>query len=175
MKRITKYKVDKGIIFCIISFFLISIFSIKSAQNLLPSYMNNLMIKQIIWYILGFLIAFLIMRLGNEFIYKHTWFLYSGGVILLIALLIFADPVNNAKCWFSIPGIGAFQPSEFMKIILIITIGSLLHKFNEAFPSPTIKDEFILLLKVGMVVLVPSILTFMQPDTGVVFSSHVAT
>lgn len=168
MKRISKFKVDKGILFCIIAFFLISVFSIRSAQNLLPTYMNNLVFKQIVWYGLGFLVAFFIMHIGNDFIYKHVWFLYGAGIILLIALLIFAKPVNNAKCWFSIPGIGAFQPSEFMKIILIITLGSLIHKFNENFPNPSIKEEFFLLLKVGIVVLIPSILTFLQPDTGVV-------
>ena len=168
MKRISKYKIDKGIIFCIIAFCLISIFTIGSAQNLLPSYMHNLVFKQIMWYALGFLIAFFIMHIGNNYIYKHVWFLYIAGIILLIVLLIFAKPVNNAKCWFTLPGIGAFQPSEFMKIILIITIGSLINNFNETFPNPTIKEEFIFLLKVGIIVFIPSILTFLQPDTGVV-------
>lgn len=168
MRKISKFKIDKCLLFCIIAFFLISVFTIKSAQNLLPSYMNNLVFKQIMWYGLGFLIAFFIMYIGNEFIYKHVWFLYGAGILLLIGLLLFAEPVNNAKCWFTIPGIGAFQPSEFMKIILIITIGSLIHNFNEKFPTPTIKEEFIFLLKVGIVVLIPSVLTFLQPDTGVV-------
>ena len=130
--------------------------------------MNNLMIKQIAWYALGFFIILFIMKWGNEFVYKHVWFLYGSGIILLIGLLLFAKPINNAKCWFSIPGLGVFQPSEFMKIILIITIGKLIHKFNENFPQPTIKQEFFLLLKIGFVVLIPSILTFLQPDTGVV-------
>lgn len=168
MKKLSKFKIDKGIFFCIITFFLISIFTIRSAQNLLPSYMNNLIFKQIMWYGIGFLIAFFIMYIGNEFIYKHVWFLYGVGIVLLIGLLLFAEPVNNAKCWFTIPGLGAFQPSEFMKIILIITIGSLIHQFNEKVPNPSIKEEFVFLLKVGIVVLIPSVLTFLQPDTGVV-------
>lgn len=168
MKKISKFRVDKGIIFCIIAFALISILSIKSAQNLLPSYMNNLVFKQIMWYGLGFIVALFIMYVGNSYIYKHVWFLYIGGILLLIGLLLFAEPINNAKCWFTLPGIGVIQPSEFMKIILIITIGSLIHNFNEDFPNPSVKEEFMFLLKVGIVVLIPSILTFLQPDTGVV-------
>ena len=115
MKKISKFKVDKGIILAIVGFAIISILTIHSAQNLLPSYLHNLAIKQFVWYILGFLVAFFIMYIGNDFIYKHVWFLYIAGICTLIGLLLFADPVNNAKCWFSIPGIGAIQPSEFMK------------------------------------------------------------
>jgi rod shape determining protein RodA len=55
-----------------------------------------------------------------------------------------------------------------MKIILILTISHLVNEFNENNTNPTIQDEFKLLLKVGIVVLIPSILTFLQPDTGVV-------
>jgi len=168
MKKISKLKIDKGFIFCLIAFFLISILSIKSAQKLLPSYMNNLVLKQIMWYSIGCLIILGIVHIGNDTIYKHTWVLYGVGIILLIGLLIFAKPINDAKCWFTIPGIGAFQPSEFMKIILIITIGNLIHQFHEKYQNPSIKEEFFFLTKVMIIVLIPSILTFLQPDTGVV-------
>lgn len=168
MHKLSKFKVDKGIFLTIIALALISIITIASAQKLLPNYQQTLALKQTIWYILGFGITFLIMRIGNNFIYKHIWIFYIIGIIALISLLLFATPINDAKCWFNIPGIGAIQPSEFMKIILIITIGSLIHNFNENVPNPTIKEEFIFLLKVGIVVLIPSILTFLQPDTGVV-------
>ncbi len=168
MNKLSKFKIDKGIFFTIIVLALISIITISSAQKLLPSYQQTLALKQTIWYVLGFVIAFFIMYVGNNFIYKHIWLFYIIGIIALIGLLLFATPVNDAKCWFTIPGIGAIQPSEFMKIILIITIGTLIHNFNEDIPNPTIKEEFIFLLKIGIVVLIPSILTFLQPDTGVV-------
>lgn len=168
MKFLSKFKLDKGIFLTIIILAIISIITIGSAQKLLPTYQQNLVIKQIVWYILGFLIAFFIMYIGNNFIYKHIWIFYLLGIISLIALLLFATPVNDAKCWFTLPGIGAIQPSEFMKIILIITIGAFIHNFNENIPNPTIKEEFSFLLKIGGIVLIPSILTFLQPDTGVV-------
>ena len=55
-----------------------------------------------------------------------------------------------------------------MKIILIITNATLISKFNEDFPNPTIREEFYFLIKIFLVVSVPSILTFLEPDTGVV-------
>ncbi|MEG0026243.1 MAG: FtsW/RodA/SpoVE family cell cycle protein [Bacilli bacterium] len=168
MKKISKYKVDKYILIPLFLFALISILTINSAESLLPAFFNGLAIKQLMWYIIGFILAYFVMFVGNHFIYKNAWILYSIGVFSLILLLIFGTPINDAKCWFSIPGIGTFQPSEFMKIILIITLGTVIHKFNEDFSEPSFMDEFKFLIKIGIIVFIPSILTFLQPDTGVV-------
>lgn len=168
MKHISKYKVDKFILIPMIIFAIISILTIYSAQSLLPSYMNDLAFRQIIWYISGFLLAYFIMFVGNDFIFRNIWILYGIGIVLLVLLLLFGTPINDAKCWFTIPGIGTFQPSEFMKIILIIAMASLIHNFNENFNNPTLMEEFKFLIKVGIVVAIPSALTFLQPDTGVV-------
>lgn len=168
MGRISKYRVDKFIIIPLVIFAIISIISITSAQELLPSYMHTLALKQTLWYIAGFLLAYFIMFIGNDFIYDNIWFFYGIGVISLGLLLIFGTPINNAKCWFSIPGIGTVQPSEFMKIILIVTNAVLIDKFNRNFSNPTVMEEFKFLIKIGIVVLIPSLLTFLQPDTGVV-------
>ena len=168
MKTNKIFKIDLGLFITILCFFIISLLTINSAQKLLPSYLHTLVIKQAIWYLIGFILAFFIMFIGNDFIYKNVWWLYGFGILTLIGLLVFAKPIHESKCWFSIPGIGAVQPSEFMKIILIITLGVLINKFNDKYPNPTIKEEFLFLLKIGIVVLIPSILTFLQPDTGVV-------
>ena len=168
MGRISKYRVDKFIIIPLVIFAIISIISITSAQELLPSYMHTLALKQTLWYIAGFLLAYFIMFIGNDFIYDNIWVFYGIGVISLGLLLIFGTPINNAKCWFSIPGIGTVQPSELMKIILIVTNAVLIDKFNRNFSNPTLMEEFKFLIKIGIVVLIPSLLTFLQPDTGVV-------
>lgn len=168
MKNISKYKVDKYILIPLFIFVLISLITIYSAQSLLPSEFQNLAYKQVMWYVIGFAIAYLIMFIGNSFIIKNSWVLYIVGILSLIGLLLFAEPINGAKCWFTIPKIGTIQPSEFMKIILILTIANMINKFNENFPSPSLMEEFKFLVKVMIVVLIPSILTFLQPDTGVV-------
>lgn len=168
MKHISRFKIDKLLLIPLIIFSCLSVITIYSAQNLLPSYMNYLAIKQALWYIVGFGIMFLIIALGNDFIYKNAWILYMVGVLSLILLLIFGTPINDAKCWFNLPGIGSIQPSEFMKIILIIILARVINDFNNEHQSPTLLDEFLFLIKVGLIVFVPSLLTFLQPDTGVV-------
>ena len=167
MSNSSNYKVDKSLVICIILFALISIFSIGSAEKLLIN-SNNLMLRQILWYIIGFIVIFFIVFIKNDFLYKNAWFFYFVGIILLIGVLFFGATINEAKCWFKIPGIGNFQPSEFMKIILIIINGRLINDFKEKYNNPTLFQEFKFLFKIGIVVGIPSILTFLEPDTGVV-------
>ncbi len=168
MKNISKFKVDKTILIPIVLFAIISIITLYGANSILPSHMDNLVIKQTMWYIAGFILAYLVMTIGNSWIYRITWFLYGVGIIALIGLFFFGVSINDATCWYEIKGIGTIQPSEFMKIILIITNATLIAKFNEDFPNPSLREELYFLIKIGLIVLIPSILTFMQPDTGVV-------
>ena len=166
MKSISKYKVDMSIILCIILFAIISIVTIGSAERLLDE-TANLVLKQVIWYVIGFIFIFFIMFLGNHLLFKNTKSLYILGIILLILVLLFGKEINHARCWFQIKGIN-IQPSEFMKIILIITLGKMINTFKIKYNNPTIMEELKFLIKVLIVVGIPSILTFLQPDTGVV-------
>jgi len=162
-----KYRLDLSILIPIIILLIISLLSISSAQTLLSNG-ENYVLKQIIWYIVGFGVVFMIMSIGNKNLFNFAWILYIINNFLLLILLIFAKPINNSKCWFQLPGIGSFQPSEFMKIILIIILAKMIHDFRENYNNPTCKEEFIFLLKVALIVFVPSFLTFLEPDTGVV-------
>ena len=166
MKNESKYKIDISLLICIILFAIISIISISSAQKLLID--TNLVFKQIMWYLVGFILIGFIMFIGNKFLYKNAWILYIIGILSLILVLFFGATINEAKCWFKIPGIGNIQPSEFMKIILIIVIGKTINDFKEKYSNPTIKQELLFLIKIGIIIGIPSILTFLEPDTGVV-------
>ena len=168
MKLLEKYKFDKFLLIPIILFIVISLITIYSSQSLLDASKDSLVIKQLVWYIIGIVLIFFTMFIGNKQIYKYAWILYIIGNLSLLLLLIFGTEINNAKCWFTIPGIGTIQPSEFMKIFLIIILGKLINDFNNDHLNPSLKEEFLFLLKIGFIVLIPSILTFLQPDTGVV-------
>lgn len=108
------------------------------------------------------------MLLGNKFLYNNAWILYIIGVVLLLLVLFLGIDVNNARCWFKIPYVGTLQPSEFMKVFLIIILARLINEFNEKYINPSVMDEFKFLLKIMLIVLIPSALTFIEPDTGAV-------
>ena len=168
MKKISNYKMDKTILISILLFALISIITIYSAQTILKEEYQDLALKQAIWYGIGGVIILIIMKIKNQLILRYIWILYIIGNISLLGLLFFGTPINDAKCWYTIKGIGTIQPSEFMKIILILTLAKMIEKFQEKYSNPTAKEEFLFLLKVCLVIFIPCVLTFLQPDTGVV-------
>lgn len=163
-----KNKIDYSILGFVFIFFLISVVTINSALTYLPSDVGNLALKQVIWYGVGLLLVFIIFKVKNEYLYRNAWFFYILCNLLLLCLLLFAPAINNSKCWFIIPKIGSFQPSEFTKISLMLVLGTMINNFRLDYEEPSVREEFMFLLKTFIVVLIPSILTFLEPDTGVV-------
>ncbi|MEJ7165205.1 FtsW/RodA/SpoVE family cell cycle protein, partial [Staphylococcus capitis] len=87
-------------------------------------YSANFSIRQVIYYILGAFIALIIMLFSPKKIKKNTYLLYFIFCVLLIGLLILPETpitpvINGASSWYSF-GPVSIQPSEFMKIVLIL-------------------------------------------------------
>lgn len=164
----SKYKINFKIVIPIFLMSIISIITIYSALTYTSKSLGNLALKQATWYFIGFILVFILLKLKNEYLYRHSWFLYIIGNVLLLWILLFATPINNSKCWLVIPGIGSIQPSEFMKVFIMLVLATMIHNFRSDYKNPSIKDEFIFISKTFLVVLVPSVLTFLQPDTGAV-------
>lgn len=175
MKNISKYKVELSILIPLLLFFIISIISIYSTKRLLSDEYQNLYLKQIIWYFIGIILAYSTMALGNKFLYNNAYIFYIVGILSLILVLFFGVEANNAKCWFKIPFLGTIQPSEFMKIFLIITLSRMITDFNDQYKNPDVIEEFKFIIKVLILVFIPSILTFIEPDTGAVIMYLVIT
>lgn len=164
----TKNKINIKIVFPIILMAIISIITIYSALTYTSKSLGNLAIKQGIWYVIGGILVLIILKLKNEYLYRHTWILYIFGNILLLGLLLFGKPINNSKCWLIIPGIGSIQPSEFMKVFIMLALAITIHDFRSKYKNPNIRDELVFIIKSFIIVLIPSVLTFLQPDTGAV-------
>lgn len=147
--------ITKKLAMFLITFFLISIITLYSIKPILPNSLENIFVKQIFFYLISFIIFFIFKN--NRFIIKNITFFYIISIVLLTLLLFFAQPINNSKSWFFIPLIGTFQPSEFVKIILVIMTSVIL----------TSKTQY-KLLKVLIIFLIPAVLTFLEPDTGLV-------
>lgn len=152
MKILNKFKIDYILLICLFLFFITSIISIYSIDK-------ALVFKQSIWYIIGFILAIIIFFIDSKYIYKYSIYFYIIGIIFLMLVLLFGSTINGTKCWFKIPGIGNIQPSEYVKIILILILSKIIYNS---------KKNFKLVLKVLFITLIPSILTFLEPDTGVV-------
>ena len=93
------------------------------------------LVKQAMWAVLGLGMLGLVMRIDYR-TYREPVFIWTSLVIVVIALVavLFMPPVNNARRWFGIAGIGV-QPSELSKLAAIFFIAALLerrmHRINE--------------------------------------------
>ena len=163
-----KIKLNYKILIPIILLSIISIITIYSSLTYTSPNLGNLALKQALWYGVGWILVIILIKLGNDYLYRHTWVLYIIGNILLLLLLFFGTPINNSKCWFVLPGIGSIQPSEFMKIFIMLVLATMIHDFRSDYKNPDCKDEFIFILKTLGILIIPSILTFLEPDTGAV-------
>ena len=157
-------RTNKNFIYILIIFFIISINSIYSFTTFLGKNAYSLVIKQSIFYLIGIIIILVLLKIKPEKILKYSTLIYMINILLLILVLVIGTEVNGTKAWFSIPIIGTFQPSEFMKIGLIL----MLAKTIDNQKIKTIKDEIILISKVLIITIIPSIITFLEPDTGAV-------
>ena len=157
-------KTNKSFIFILLIFFVISINSIYSFSVFLTEDTYSLVIRQSIFYFIGVIIILILMKIKPDKLMKYSFYIYLFNIILLILVLFFGTRINGARAWFSVPLIGTVQPSEFMKIGLILFLAKVIdnHKIKN------IKDEFILILKVFFITLIPSFFTFLEPDTGAV-------
>lgn len=163
MKSKTKVaeKFDWTLFFLLLLFFLISCAAIYSAQTT-GQYKENYFIKQVVFYVIGAFIAGVVMLFDNYQYKKLSWYLYSFGILLLVALIFAPESIapirNGAKSWFIIPRLGSFQPSEFMKIFLIITLSKLITDHHEKYTAKTLSTDFSLLIKLGLTTALPLVL-----------------
>ncbi|MFP3718626.1 FtsW/RodA/SpoVE family cell cycle protein [Bacillus safensis] len=160
------------LIFIFLAFFAISVIAIYAAGQF-GQYGSNAWTRQIIYYMVGVICIVAINYFDLEQLEKLSLYIFIGGIMLLILLKIapaqigghdFAPIKNGAKSWFVLPGIGTFQPSEFMKIGLIMMLASVIGKSSPR-GKRTLEDDIFLLLKIAGVAAVPVGLIFLQ-DAG---------
>ncbi len=83
--------------------------------------------RQGIFLVLALAAMGLVYRMDYHKILKYTWILYPIAVMLGILVLFFGKEVNGQKRWFAVGPI-SFQPAEFAKLTLILTLTSFFHK-----------------------------------------------
>ncbi|WP_185819672.1 FtsW/RodA/SpoVE family cell cycle protein [Salibacterium salarium] len=169
---ITEKQYDINMLFVLFLFGVVSCFYIFYAQEM-GQYNGDFYIQQMIFYVLGFAVAFTVLHFDFEYYLNLHWFLYGFGLFLLIALDIIgphetiAPYTNGAVSWFQIPGIGSVQPSELMRIFLVLTLSAIIYRHNSRFREDRmLQTDLLLLGKMGAVVAPVIALLYRQPDMG---------
>ncbi|MCY8317604.1 cell shape-determining peptidoglycan glycosyltransferase RodA [Bacillus vallismortis] len=147
-------------------FFIISVVAIYAAGQF-GQYGNTDWIQQIVFYLLGAIAITVLLYFDLEQLEKLSLYIFVIGILSLIILKIspesIAPVIKGAKSWFRIGRI-TIQPSEFMKVGLIMMLASVIGKANPK-GVRTFRDDIHLLLKIAGVAFIPVILILMQ-DAG---------
>lgn len=153
-------KIDYTLVIAVILTVVIGILMIYSAGfDPIDKVNNGLYRKQILWFIFGFILMLGLTILNYQSLGEFSLHIYVVMVVLLIITTIFGTPVRNTRAWLNF-GVFSIQPSEFMKLALVI----ILAKYLE------IRERDISKLRE---LVVPTVLTFIpmlvilkQPDFG---------
>ena len=137
-----------------LSLVIISGFLIKSIQEefLVSNYLSHILTG-----FLGYFLAFLISYIPLERIKKYLIPFYLSTLISLFLIYFLGITVSGAQRWINL-GIFSFQPSEVAKLSTILTLALVLEKKIIS----KIRD----LLSPLLVVIIPWLLIFFQPDLG---------
>lgn len=89
----------------------------------------HILIKHIMWLTTG-VCVFGVLSIVDYRIYKKLkGYLYIVGIAMLVIVLFLGVEINGARRWITIIGFN-FQPSEFVKIILIITLAGTIDLYK---------------------------------------------
>lgn len=118
--------------------------------------------SQLLFFLIGSVIMVVVSKIDYHLYYKYANKIFIAVFILLILVLIpgIGTVRNGSRSWFGIGGLGV-QPSEFMKLSLIIFISKYMVKNNRNLRS--IKKGVLPIL--GLVLLVFGII-MLEPDFG---------
>lgn len=113
--------------------------------------------------VIGLIILYLFSKLNLQFVYNVTPYVYWGSLFLLALVPLIGETRLGAQRWINVGGLGIlyFQPSEVMKIALVLMLSRHFHKFNI---SSIGKFRFYILPILFSVV--PFLLIAIQPDLG---------
>lgn len=116
--------------------------------------------SQGLFLVIGLVIMYFISKVPFEKYYKFSNKIFIVCFVLLILVLFFGTERNGSKSWF---GVGSFgiQPSEFMKLSMIIFTSKYL--YNNRRDIGNIKKGVIPILGLTLLVF---LLIMLQPDFG---------
>jgi rod shape determining protein RodA len=117
-------------------------------------------IRQLYWVLVGVGLMLLASLISYQALLDQIHWFYVAAVASLMAVLVFGTKALGAKRWIRLPGGNHFQPSEWVKLILILAVAKY---FAEMRHRELSWGDFI---KSGAIVGVPMLLVLKQPDLG---------
>jgi len=153
---------DWSIICVLIGIICIGLLSIYSAlyNQIQNDPTHNLFFKQLLWLSVGLTVMFCSLLIDYQQLKRVSLWIYIIALLMLVAVLFVGKDVNGSKRWLEMGGF-RFQPSEFMKVAIVIYLASYFSS-QETYPYPDLKK----LALPAVLVMFPVFVILAQPDLG---------
>ncbi len=156
--------IDWPLFICVALIAVLGVVNLYSATSVYfgtaRSRLSEFYINQVYWLAIGGVAGALVAAVDYRHIERFGYLIYTLGVSSLILVFVLARDVRGAARWINI-GSFTFQPSEFMKLCLIIALAKYLHD------DPRNEERNLRDLAIPAVLtLVPTLLIARQPDLG---------
>jgi len=116
--------------------------------------------KQVYWIIAGLILMFLTSMVNYQALLENIHWIYIASILSLLAVAAFGTRVLGAKRWIRLPGGQHFQPSEWIKLVLILALAKYFSDLSGR--DVTLRD----MVKAFLIVGFPMLLVLKQPDLG---------
>src|ERR1022692_4460421 len=117
-------------------------------------------IRQIYWVVGGLGAMFLVSLVNYQALLEQVHWMYIISLASLISVLLFGQKYLGARRWIMMPWNSHFQPSEWVKLILILAVAKY---FADLTQRELSWPDF---LKAGAIVGFPMLMVLAQPDLG---------
>jgi len=137
----------------------IGILNLYSAGYNLRVTEEHLYTKQMSWILLGLIMMIIAFSVDYHIIIRHAYLIYVVSVLLLFLVSFYGNIVHGSQRWLVIWGF-SFQPSELMKLAIIIV---LVRYFDDNMEKGYYPANLLILLTI---VGIPFFMIVRQPDLG---------
>jgi rod shape determining protein RodA len=117
-------------------------------------------VRQIYWILAGLGLMFVVSLVNYHSLLERSHWLWIASVLALVAVLLFGHKALGARRWIALPGGMHFQPSEWVKLVVILALARYFHEMKQREASLT--D----IAKAGLIAGIPMLLVLAQPDLG---------
>jgi rod shape determining protein RodA len=149
-----RFHVDKTLLYLLLLMAGYGLFILYSAGSQDPGLFEG----QVMRSSMAFGLMFVMAQIQPRYYYLAVPWLYTIGILLLIAVLLVGDIGKGAQRWLDLKFI-RFQPSELMKLMVPMMIA---YYFSER-PLPCTAGHALI---AGFMIIIPALLIAKQPDLG---------
>ena len=117
--------------------------------------------RQVTRFILGLMMLLIISLIDIRFVMRYAYAIYAIVLMMLVFVELRGVVGGGAQRWIDFAGIINLQPSEFMKVALVLALARYFHTLS----AEDIGKPSFLIIPIAMLVF-PVILILRQPDLG---------